>query len=70
MIVSSYVNTFFSYTHKIYKAILSVEKYDILMGTQNIFFFERLTQEFDTLFYYTFQEGPKTQAPQHLHNPK
>ena len=29
------------------------------MATQNIIFFERLMQGFDTLFDYTFQEGPK-----------
>ena len=29
------------------------------METNNIICFERLTQEFDTLFDYTFQEGSK-----------
>ena len=41
------------------KSIISVEIYYILMETQNIIFFDRLTKEFDTLFDYTFQEGPK-----------
>ena len=29
------------------------------MEKHNIIFFERLTKEFDTLFYYTFQLGIK-----------
>ena len=29
------------------------------MTTQNMIFFERLVKEFDTLFDYNFQEGPK-----------
>ena len=29
------------------------------MATQNIICFERLLQEFDTIFDYKFQEGPK-----------
>ena len=42
-----------------YKLLLAVETYDIIMSTQNMICFERLTQEFDTLFDYTLQEGPK-----------
>ena len=41
---------------------LAVEKYDILLSTQNSIFFERLMQEFDTLFDYTFQEGKQLKS--------
>ena len=33
--------------------------YDIFMAIQHRVCFERLTQEFDILFYYNFQEGVK-----------
>ena len=41
------------------KPFLVVETDDILMETYNIICFERLMQEFDNLFDYNFQEGPK-----------
>ena len=42
-----------------YKSFLSNETYEILMATQNSICFEILIHEFDTLFDYTFQYGPK-----------
>ena len=36
-----------------------METYEILLATHNTIFFEILVQEFDTLFEYNFQEGPK-----------
>ena len=42
-----------------YKPFIVVDTYDILVETQNSILFEILMQEFDTLFYHTFQEGPK-----------
>ena len=48
----------FLWVYNIYKSFPSVETYDILLETDNRFL-KRLTQEFDTLFDYTFQEGPK-----------
>ena len=54
MIISSSDHAIFSWIYKNYKSFLSVETYDILMATENIICFEILTQEFDTLFDYTF----------------
>ena len=45
--------------YKSYKSFLSVEIDDIIMETENRICFERPTQEFDTLFDYTLQEGSK-----------
>ena len=59
MIRSSSDHDVFSWIYKTYKYFLAVEKYDIIMATENIICFEILTQEFDTLFDYTFQEGSK-----------
>ena len=42
-----------------YRIILGVEIYDTLVATQIRICFEILIQEFDTIFDYTFQEGPK-----------
>ena len=42
-----------------YKSSFAVEKDDSLMATQNRVCFEILMQEFDTIFYHTFQEVPK-----------
>ena len=36
-----------------------VETDEILAATKNRIFFEILMQEFDSLFYYKSQEGPK-----------
>ena len=47
----------FSRVYKTYNFPLAVETDNILLATDNIFWFERLTQEFDTLFDYTLQEG-------------
>ena len=55
MIRTSYDHAIFSWLYKAYISLLDVETDDILMATDNIIFFERLTQEFDTLFDYTFQ---------------
>ena len=44
----------FSWVYKNYKSFLAIEIYVILMATDNIK--KILTQEFDTLFDYTFQE--------------
>ena len=44
---------------KKYKYIFSVETYDILTETQNWVLFERLTQQFYTIFDYSFQERSK-----------
>ena len=41
------------------KTFLDVETDDILMAAHNKICFEILMQEFDTLFYYTFQERQK-----------
>ena len=59
MIISSSEHAFFSWTYKTYKLILSVDTYDIIMATQNIILFERLTKDFDTLFDFNFKEGSK-----------
>ena len=71
IIISSY-HAVFSRTYKTYKPIISVETYYILMATHHIICFKIITKEFDTLFYYTFQEGPKTHTKwtwyQHLSN--
>ena len=40
----------FSWFYNNYKYFLAVETYDILIETQNRIFFERLVQEFDTIF--------------------
>ena len=48
-----------SWVYNNYKSFLGVETYYILLETHNSICFEILMQEFDTLFYYTFQEGPK-----------
>ena len=42
-----------------YKSFLSIETDDILVATYNRIFFEILMQEFDTIFYHAFLEGPK-----------
>ena len=47
------------------KIFFSVKINDILMATQNGIWFEILMQEFDTLFDYNFQEGPKNKSPQY-----
>ena len=39
--------------------IIAEETYDTLIAAQSRVIFEILIQEFDTLFYYTFQEGSK-----------
>ena len=49
----------FTWIYKIYKSIIAVETDDILMNPQNRFCFDVLTQKFDTLFDYTFQEDDK-----------
>ena len=41
------------------KSILLVEIYYILMETKYRIFFEILTQEFDIIFDYNLQSGPK-----------
>ena len=41
-----------------YKALFAVEIYDIILETQNRVCFERLMQEFDTLFDYTSPKVP------------
>ena len=46
----------FSWVYKNYKSYLSVEKYYIPMVKENINFFERLTQQSDTIFECTSQE--------------
>ena len=55
MIISSYEHSVLSWVYKTYKSFLAVETYDILVATDNIIFFEIITQEFDTLFDFTFQ---------------
>ena len=61
MIISSSDNAEFQWTYKNYKYFISVETNDIIIltATHNMIYFERPMQEFDTLFDYTFQEGPK-----------
>ena len=59
MIRSSSDYDVFSWLYRTYNYFLVVETYDILMSTENIICFERLTQEFYTLFDYTYQEGSK-----------
>ena len=57
MIKSYYDHAVFTWTYKSYKSIITVDTDEILMTTQHRIFFERLNQEFDTLFYYTLKEG-------------
>ena len=45
----------FLWVYNNHKYILAVETDDIILTTENIICFERLTQEFDTLFDYTYQ---------------
>ena len=59
MIRSSSDHAVFSWVYNNYKLFLAVETDDILMETDNIICFEIITQKFDTLFEYTFQEGSK-----------
>ena len=59
IIISSSIHSVFSWVYNSYKSFLVVETDDILMTTQNILCFEILTQEFYTLFDYTFQERSK-----------
>ena len=59
MIRSSSDHSVLSWVYKTYKSFLAVETDDILMATDNIIFFEIITQEFDTLFDHTFQEVSK-----------
>ena len=56
---SSSDHAVFSRVYKNYKSFLVVDTYIILMATHNRIFFEKLIQEYDTLFGYTPQEGPK-----------
>ena len=42
-----------------YKSFLEVDTDDIIVETQNMICFERLMQEFDSIFGYTLQEGQK-----------
>ena len=58
MIRSSSDHAVFSLVYINYKSFLDVETNFILMETHTMIFFEGLMQEFDTIFYYTFQEGP------------
>ena len=59
MISSSYEYDVFTWTYQTYKYICTLETNDILMDTQHRVLFEILTQEFDTLYDYTFQEVAK-----------
>ena len=59
MIIISCGHDVFSCTYKTYKSILAVTTDDTHMANQNRVWFERLTKDSDTLFYYTFQEGSK-----------
>ena len=54
---SSSDNAVLSWVYNNYKSFFSVEADDILMATEKITYFERVIQEFDTLFDYTLQEG-------------
>ena len=59
IIRSSSDHSVFSWVNNTYKYLFDVEIYDILIATENIICFERLKQEFDTLFDYTLQEDSK-----------
>ena len=59
MIRRSSDHTVLSRVYKNYKSFLVVETDYTLMETENMNCFEILTQEFDTIFDYTFQEGSK-----------
>ena len=50
MIINSSDHSVLSWFYNNYKYFLAVETYDILIETQNRIFFERLVQEFDTIF--------------------
>ena len=63
MIRRSSDHALLSWVYRNYKSLLAVETDEILMATENIISFERLTQEFDTLFEYTFQEESKLKLP-------
>ena len=45
--------------YRTYKSIIAVDTYGIFMATQHMICFEILSQYFDNLFDYTFQEGDR-----------
>ena len=60
MIISSSDHAVLAWVYNTCKSSLAVETDEILMATENIICFERITQQFDTIFDYTFQEVSKT----------